>query len=160
MEIRYRKDWGTDLLVDDKTGGKMRNMVIKGIKRALILLAVFVITLLTIRVHDTQRGPPLARWHTYVPRELRATELDAADWSQYLAEDDRIFPGLQPFIRAGARQGPRRSRGAAAWIDRLALQPTSHRTGLPWPWLCRNRDQAARARHRSSRPHRHRCMMV
>jgi hypothetical protein len=22
MEIRYRKDWGTDLLVDDKTGGK------------------------------------------------------------------------------------------------------------------------------------------
>ena len=81
MEIRYRKDWGTDLLVDDKTGGKMRNMVIKGIKRALILLAVFVITLLTIRVHDTQRGPPLARWHTYVPRELRATELDAAEWS-------------------------------------------------------------------------------
>jgi hypothetical protein len=30
MEIRYRKDWGTDLLVDDKTGGKMPNMVIKG----------------------------------------------------------------------------------------------------------------------------------
>jgi pimeloyl-ACP methyl ester carboxylesterase len=59
MEVRYRKDWGTDLLVDDKTGEKMRNMVIKGIKRALILLAVFAITLVTIRMYDTQRGPPL-----------------------------------------------------------------------------------------------------
>jgi hypothetical protein len=95
MEIRYRKDWGTDLLVDDKTGGKMRNMVIKGIKRALILLAVFAITLVTIRMYDTQRGPPLARWHTYVPRELRATELDAADWSQYLAEEPTIFETLR-----------------------------------------------------------------
>ncbi len=73
----------------------MRAKIVKGMKRALILLGVVAVTLLSIRVYDTQRGPPLARWHTYVPHELRAKQLDGADWSQYLAEEARIFESLR-----------------------------------------------------------------
>ena len=40
-------------------------------------------------------GPPLERWHTYVPHEMRAKELDAADWNRYLAEEARIFAALR-----------------------------------------------------------------
>ena len=64
----------------------MRTRIVKTIKWASILLALAAITFFAIRLYDIQRGPPLARWHTFVPHELRAKELDAADWGRYLAE--------------------------------------------------------------------------
>jgi len=73
----------------------MRSRILKGIKRVLLLFAVVAITFFTIRVYDTQRGPPLAPWHIYVPHELSAKELDAADWSQYLAEEAKIFESIR-----------------------------------------------------------------
>ena len=73
----------------------MRARFIRWTKGALILLALFLVGFLAIRVYDTQRGPPLAPWHTYVPHELKATELDAADWSRYLAEEARIFDAVR-----------------------------------------------------------------
>jgi hypothetical protein len=36
-------------------------------KRAAVLLAVCVVTALAVRAYDSQRGPPLEPWHTYVP---------------------------------------------------------------------------------------------
>jgi alpha-beta hydrolase superfamily lysophospholipase len=68
---------------------------IKWITRASILLAIAALTFAAIRIYDVQRGPPLARWHTYVPHEMRAKELDAADWNRYLAEEKRIFESLR-----------------------------------------------------------------
>jgi alpha-beta hydrolase superfamily lysophospholipase len=65
--------------------------VVKIAKRALILLAIVALTFFSIRIYLTQRGAPLAYWHTYVPSELTAKELDAADWKRYLAEEDKIF---------------------------------------------------------------------
>ncbi|MBL8273873.1 MAG: hypothetical protein JNJ74_08685, partial [Xanthomonadales bacterium] len=44
------------------------------------LLLVVALTLLAVRIYDSQRGPPLELWHTYVPEELDADELEAADW--------------------------------------------------------------------------------
>jgi alpha-beta hydrolase superfamily lysophospholipase len=73
----------------------MRAKVVKGVKWASIILAVAAIIVFGIRVYDIQRGPPLARWHTYVPHELRAEELDAADWSRYLAEEARVFEAVR-----------------------------------------------------------------
>ena len=61
----------------------------------MILLALAVVTLLTARVYVSQRGLPLARWHTYVPHELSAAELDAADWDRYLAEEAKIFESVR-----------------------------------------------------------------
>jgi alpha-beta hydrolase superfamily lysophospholipase len=73
----------------------MRPKIINGIRRTLILLATVAITFFAIRVYDTQRGPPLAVWHTYVPHELKGKELDAADWSQYLAQEAKIFEAVK-----------------------------------------------------------------
>src|SRR5262252_5632684 len=73
----------------------MRAKVVKGIKWVSILAAIAAIVFFGIRVYDIQRGPALARWHTYVPHELRAKELDAADWRQYLAEEARMFESVR-----------------------------------------------------------------
>jgi alpha-beta hydrolase superfamily lysophospholipase len=73
----------------------MRARILKGIRRVFILLTIVVLTALALRAYDTQRGPPLAPWHTYVPHELTAKELDAADWSRYLAQEARIFENLR-----------------------------------------------------------------
>ena len=73
----------------------MISWLFKWFKRGLVALAVLITALIALRVYDTQRGPPLDRWHTYVPRELKAAELDAADWSRYLAEEARIFEDLR-----------------------------------------------------------------
>lgn len=61
----------------------------------MILLAVAAVTLLAVRVYIIQRGPPLAAWHTFVPKELSAEELDAANWEQYLAAEARVFESVR-----------------------------------------------------------------
>ena len=73
----------------------MRTTAIRWAKRLIALLLVAVVTLLAVRVWDTQRGPPLHIWHTYVPHELSAQELDAADWTKYLEAEARIFEDLR-----------------------------------------------------------------
>ena len=41
------------------------------------------------------RAAPLKLWHTYLPQELRAKELDTAGWPEYLAAEDSIFDGVR-----------------------------------------------------------------
>lgn len=67
----------------------------KGVKRGLMLLAVIAITLLAVRAYDSQRGAPLQPWHTYVPHELSAGELDKTDWAGYLQAEAKIFEALR-----------------------------------------------------------------
>lgn len=73
-------------------------MVIRWAKRLFALLIVAAATLLAVRVWDTQRGPALHIWHTYVPHELSVKELDAADWTKYLAAEARIFEALRQHV--------------------------------------------------------------
>jgi alpha-beta hydrolase superfamily lysophospholipase len=73
----------------------MRAKIMKTTKWVAILLAIAALTFFAVRVYDVQRGPPLAVWHTYVPHELRASELDAADWNRYLLEETKIFEALR-----------------------------------------------------------------
>lgn len=65
------------------------------LKRAALLLAVILITLLAIRVYDTQRGRPLGPWHTYVPHELSIKELDHAGWAEYLKAENEILDSVK-----------------------------------------------------------------
>ena len=57
----------------------MRSRVLRWLKRAAVLLGAVAITLIAVRIYDTQRGPPLELWHTYAPAELGADDLDEAD---------------------------------------------------------------------------------
>lgn len=69
----------------------MQGRIMKLIKRTMLLLAVIVVTLLVIRIYDTQRGPPLEPWHTFIPHELKASAIDDSSWSDYLKAEDKIF---------------------------------------------------------------------
>ncbi len=65
------------------------------VRRGAALLAVAVLTLLAIRAYDARRGPPLEPWHTFVPDELRAEEIDASDWHAYLRAEDAVFESVR-----------------------------------------------------------------
>jgi alpha-beta hydrolase superfamily lysophospholipase len=78
----------------------VRARVLRVIKRTALLAGVIAITLLAVRIWDTQRGPPLEVWHTYAPVELTADELDAADWSQYLAAEQAVFDEVRAEVTA------------------------------------------------------------
>jgi alpha-beta hydrolase superfamily lysophospholipase len=78
----------------------MRARMLRSLKRGAVLLAVMAITLLAVRIYDTQRGPPLELWHTYAPPELSAAELDGVDWSAYLAAEQAIFDDVRAEVTA------------------------------------------------------------
>ena len=59
----------------------MRSRIMRLIKRSALLLAMIAVTLLAVRIYDTQRGAPLEPWHTFVPHELKAKALDGAGWA-------------------------------------------------------------------------------
>jgi alpha-beta hydrolase superfamily lysophospholipase len=57
----------------------------------LVLLVVAAAAVLAARAWDAQRGPPLELWHTYVPHDLHAAEIDNTDWASYLRHEDAIL---------------------------------------------------------------------
>ena len=73
----------------------MRAKLIRLVKRTLIGLTIVALTLLVLRVWQTQRGAPLEPWHTYVPHELSVEQLDKTDWEGYLKAEANIFERLR-----------------------------------------------------------------
>lgn len=73
----------------------MRSRILRLTKWLTILLVLVAIGFFSIRVYITQGGPRLALWHTYVPHELKAKELDTADWKQYLAQEAKVFESVK-----------------------------------------------------------------
>lgn len=64
-------------------------------KRLLGLLLAGLVVFLGVRIWDSQRGLPLERWHTWVPDEITAEELERTDWSRYLAAEQAILDELR-----------------------------------------------------------------
>ncbi|MCX7064468.1 MAG: alpha/beta fold hydrolase [Proteobacteria bacterium] len=64
---------------------------IKLMKWLSVVTAVMLLTVLGMRAWDSQRGPPLELWHTFVPHEMTAGEIAASDWTRYLAAEARVF---------------------------------------------------------------------
>jgi alpha-beta hydrolase superfamily lysophospholipase len=104
--------------VSDRTGGAkrgdagdgqatMRSKTFRVIRLLLLLVVGACAGLLGFRIYQTHRGLPLARWHTYVPHELSAKELDGTDWNRYLAEEARIFDGLRTEVTQKLPPGER-----------------------------------------------------
>ncbi|GEP58236.1 membrane protein [Reyranella soli] len=61
------------------------------LRRTLLLLVVVAATLLAVRTYDSQRGAPLQLWHTHVPHDMRAADIDKADWQTWLKAEDAVF---------------------------------------------------------------------
>lgn len=65
------------------------------LRGVLVLLIVVAATLLVARAWDSQRGPDLELWHTYVPHDMHADQIDKADWASYLKAEEAIFRGVR-----------------------------------------------------------------
>lgn len=65
------------------------------LRRALLLVAVSLLTLLGVRAYYVFGGPPLQLWHTFVPVELNISELEQADWEQYLKREDKLLADVR-----------------------------------------------------------------
>ncbi len=71
-------------------------MVIKKVlKWTLIGVVVVGAAMLALRAYRSLSGPALQPWHTFVPAELRAGDLDGADWARYLAQEEAIFASVR-----------------------------------------------------------------
>ena len=62
-----------------------------------LLIAVLLVGAgaLAVRSYRSLQGAELQPWHTFVPVELRAEELDAADWPRYVAQEQAIFESVR-----------------------------------------------------------------
>ncbi len=69
----------------------MVSKAIKLLKWVGLALAGIALTVLAVRIYDSQRGAPLELWHTFVPHELTAKEIDQSDWAKYLAAEEKAL---------------------------------------------------------------------
>lgn len=70
----------------------------KALRTLGLIAAVFLLTLVGIRIYDIQQGPRLAVWHTYVPEELSREALDHSNWADYLAQEDKVFTEVRKHV--------------------------------------------------------------
>ena len=75
--------------------------LVRWLKRAGILAVVVVVTLFVGRIVETQRGPPLRVWHTYVPEELTVDEMERTDWAGYVKAEAALFERLGAELKRG-----------------------------------------------------------
>jgi alpha-beta hydrolase superfamily lysophospholipase len=69
--------------------------VTRKLLRPLLGTLALVALLLAALVWRAAQGPDLDPWHTFVPEELEASEIDAADWAAYLEREQRVFESVQ-----------------------------------------------------------------
>lgn len=79
----------------------------KFLKWTLLLVAVVSIAALALRAYRSFNGPPLQPWHTFVPHELTADELDQSDWTQYIARENDIMASVRANVSQKLPPGDR-----------------------------------------------------
>lgn len=69
----------------------MNARLFKLLKSFTKIVCLSLLILFGLRIFDSQRGPALELWHTYVPKEKRAQELDKLNWAQYIGIENALF---------------------------------------------------------------------
>lgn len=64
----------------------------------LLVAALCALALVFLRAWIVTRGPPLESWHRHHPPELTARDMDAADWSAWLAAEQAVFDDVRETI--------------------------------------------------------------
>mgnify|MGYP001106009028 CR=1 FL=1 len=92
---------------------------------ALVLGAV-LLTILGVRIYDSQRGPDLQPWHTFVPTELPADEIARTDWRGYLAAEQAAFDEVRREV--SGKLAPRARVASNRYFDGSPLDPARFAT--------------------------------
>lgn len=69
-------------------------------RRLAYALAAVVLIIIVVRVVDSQTGPALELWHTEVPNDLRAEQINRLDWAGYIAAEQRVFEQVRREVTA------------------------------------------------------------
>jgi len=77
------------------------------IKWVLLLIVVVGVTMLGVRSFRVLNGPALQPWHTFVPHELTTDQIDIADWTRYLAQEDEIMTSVRAEVSQKLSPGER-----------------------------------------------------
>ena len=72
-----------------------RGAAVRWTKRLVLLVAIVAVTLLVGRIVQSELGPPLEPWHTFIPDEPHAAQLDRLDWDGYLAAEASAFAAVR-----------------------------------------------------------------
>jgi len=99
----------------------MRAKLFKFVKVVVVLAVLGLFGLLGIRAWDSQRGPPLAVWHTYAPDELTAREIDKLDWNGYLKAEAELFDQVR--IKVTGKLEPEQKIAANRFYDGSPIYP-------------------------------------
>ena len=65
----------------------MHRWALRWVRRVFVACAIVAVTLLVAIAVNSQRGTPLQLWHSFVPTEPHAADLDRLDWPGYLAAE-------------------------------------------------------------------------
>jgi len=63
--------------------------------RSTLVVGLVLLLLLIIRIYEAERGPELHRWHTWIPHELTAEQLDKAGYADYLNAENHLFDEMK-----------------------------------------------------------------
>ncbi len=74
---------------------QIRGPTLRWTRRLALLLVIVAVTLLIGRIVQSERGPPLEPWHTFIPDEPHAAEIDRLDWNGYIAAEARVFAAVR-----------------------------------------------------------------
>jgi alpha-beta hydrolase superfamily lysophospholipase len=120
----------------------VKALLVKWAKRAGMALGLVLATILAVRAVDAWRAPPLKLWHTEVPHELDADEIDRADWATWLEAEDAVIAEVRTRVTdklpaedqvaanrffAGSPMNP--ARLATDWNRTQVLEPTGKPRG-------------------------------
>ena len=77
------------------------------LKWVLLLLVVVGLAALAFRSYRAVSGPALQPWHRFVPHELSADQIEMADWTRYLAQEDEIMASVRAEVSQKLPPGER-----------------------------------------------------
>jgi alpha-beta hydrolase superfamily lysophospholipase len=85
-----------------------------------------LVTILGVRAYDAFRAPPLKLWHTVVPHELDAKQIDDATWAAWSAAEDSVFAEVRDQV---TNKLPAEDRVAAnRFFDGSPMNPAQRAT--------------------------------
>ena len=90
-------------------------------QKVAMVIGIIVVVLLAVRVYLSQQGPALHLWHTWRANEMSVSELDKANFADYLDREKAIFTDLDNAVTA-------KTKGE----ERTALN-RYYRQSLVWP---------------------------
>lgn len=87
---------------------KLQDTAVRWTRRLVLLSVVAGATLFIGRILQSKKGPPLELWHTFVPDEPTAAEMDRLDWKGYLAAEARVFAAVRKEVTDRLNEQDRR----------------------------------------------------